>query len=341
MRSWVAEKNLMWWSAAISMRREPQVSEEISSIENWIQNRLLERVKLKRARLMENLSIARKRYAELVRERAGLRWEPLVNALRDVARENFLGPGPWKIMRFVFPLQYEDTPDDNPARIYDDVLVALDAKRGLNNGLPSGNTRWLDTMNIRPGERVVHAGCGTGYYTALLAHMVTTSGRVTAIEFDPELADQARNNLGKYSQVEVIAGDATKYDAGPADAIFVNAGATHPCPLWLDSLKPSGRLAFPMIRWPEGAVMGVGVAGCGVMMRIERTQSGFAAQWLAPCGYYPCFGVIDSEADRRLGEALEKNGLTDVHSLRMEGHDPEESCLLHGNGYCFSRLDCS
>jgi len=287
---------------------------------------------------MENLSIARKRYAELVRERAGLRWEPLVNALRDVARENFLGPGPWKIMRFVFPLQYEDTPDDNPARIYDDVLVALDAKRGLNNGLPSGNTRWLDTMNIRPGERVVHAGCGTGYYTALLAHMVTTSGRVTAIEFDPELADQARNNLGKYSQVEVIAGDATKYDAGPADAIFVNAGATHPLQLWIESLRPSGRLVFPMIRWPEGSVLGLRGAGWGAMMRIERLQQGYEARWLSPCGFFPCFGAIDGEADRRLSDAFARGGLIDARSLRREEHSAEESCLLHGDGYCFSRL---
>jgi protein-L-isoaspartate(D-aspartate) O-methyltransferase len=288
---------------------------------------------------MENLSVARKRYAELIQERAGLRWEPLVNALRDVAREEFLAPGPWKIMRFVFPLKYEDTPDNNSVHIYDDVLVALDANRGLNNGLPSGNTRWLDTMNIRPGEHVVHAGCATGYYTALIAHMVTAGGRVTAIEFDPDLADSARSNLRRYSQVEVIAGDATKFDPGPADAIFVNAGATHPCRLWLDSLKPSGRLVFPMIRWPEGSVLGVREAGWGAMMRVERFQDGYKAQWLSPCGFFPCFGAIDGEADRRLGDALARTGLTDARSLRREEHSPVESCLLHGDGYCFSRLD--
>jgi protein-L-isoaspartate(D-aspartate) O-methyltransferase len=288
---------------------------------------------------MEELSAVRRQYAELIRQRAELRSERLVNALSEVPREDYLGPGPWKIMRFVFPLKYEDTPDANPTRVYDDVLVALDAHRGLNNGLPSGNARWLDTMDIQPGEHVVHAGCGTGYYTALIAHIVTASGRVTAIEFDPELADRARTNLGRYSQVEVITGDATKFDSGPADAIFVNAGATHPCPLWLDILKPSGRLVFPMIRWPDGSVMGVGVAGWGVMMRIERMQSGFGARWLAPSGYFPCFGAIDREADRRLGDALAKNGLTDVRSLRRATHSPDESCLLHGDGYCFSRLD--
>jgi protein-L-isoaspartate(D-aspartate) O-methyltransferase len=288
---------------------------------------------------MEDFSAVRRQYAELIRHRADLRSARLVKALSEVAREDYLGPGPWKIMRFVFPLKYEETPDADPARVYDDVLVALDAHRNLNNGLPSGNTRWLDTMDIQPGEHVVHAGCGTGYYTALIAHIVTARGRVTAIEFDPELADRARTNLGRYSQVEVIAGDATEFDTGPVDAIFVNAGATHPCPLWLDILKPSGRLVFPMIRWPDGSVMGVGVAGWGVMMRIERMQSGFGARWLAPCGYFPCFGAIDREADRRLGDALAKNGLTDVRSLRRAAHSPDESCLLHGDGYCFSSLD--
>jgi len=242
-------------------------------------------------------------------------------------------------MRFVFPLKYEDAPDANPAHVYDDVLVALDANRGLNNGLPSGNTRWLDTMGIRAGEHIVHAGCGTGYYTALIVHVVTVSGRVTAIEFDPELADRARSNLRRYSHVEVIAGDATKYDPGPADAIFVNAGATHPCRLWLDSLRPSGRLVFPMIRWPEGSAMGVGEAGWGAMMRVERLEYGYKARWLAPCGFFPCFGAIDREADRRLGDALARTGLTDSRSLLREEHTSDESCLLHGDRYCFSTLD--
>jgi protein-L-isoaspartate(D-aspartate) O-methyltransferase len=173
---------------------------------------------------MDDLRSARKLYAESIRQKAHLRSEQLVRALAEVPREDYLGPGPWKIMRFVFPLKYEDTPDANPAHTYDDVLVALDQHRILNNGLPSAVARWLDTMNIQPGEHVVHAGCGTGYYTALIAHMVTGTGLVTAIELDTHLADRARTTLRPFCQVEVIAGDATRYDPGPVDAIFVNAG---------------------------------------------------------------------------------------------------------------------
>ena len=136
----------------------------------------------------------------------------------------------------------------------------------------------------------------------------------------------------------MIAGDATKYDPGPADAIFVSAGATHPVPLWLDSLRLSGRLVFPMVRWPEGSRMGIGGAGWGVMMRVDQLGNGYSAMLLAPTGYFPCFGAVDPEADRRLSKALAKNGLTDARSLRREDHRPDESCLLHGEGYCFSSL---
>ncbi len=140
----------------------------------------------------------------------------------------------------------------------------------------------------------------------------------------------------------MVSGDATTYDPGPADGILVNAGATHPCPLWLDSLKPSGRLVFPMVRWPEGSKLGVGSAGWGAMIRIQRLQSSYSARWITPAGIFPCFGAIDSEADRRLGDALALNGLTDVRSLRREAHDPDPFCLLHGEGYCFSKIeDCS
>jgi len=285
---------------------------------------------------MEELSTVRKQYADLIHRTAHLRSNRLVRALSEVPREDYLGAGPWKIMRHIFPLKYEDTPDANPAHIYDDVLVALDCARGLNNGLPSGLAKWIDALDIEPGDRVIHAGCGTGYYTALIAHVAGSEGRVIAIEYDADLAARARAKLRNFPQAEVIAGDATSYDAGPADAIFVNAGATHPLPLWLDSLKPNGRLVFPIVRWPDGAKLGAANAGWGVMVRIQRMRSGHSAQWLSPCGFYPCFGAVDAEADRRLGEAFAQNGLTEVHSLRGESHGRDASCLLHGEGYCFS-----
>jgi len=75
------------------------------------------------------------------------------------------------------------------------------------------------------------------------------------------------------------------------------------------------------------------------MIRIERLTNGYSARWLAPAGYFPCFGAADLKADQLLSETLAKNGLTDAHSLRREEHRANESCLLHGEGYCFSKED--
>jgi protein-L-isoaspartate(D-aspartate) O-methyltransferase len=290
---------------------------------------------------MSNLIEARRRYAESIRQTANLRSERLVLALAEVPRENYLGPGPWKLHRPPNLWEYEDTPDGDPAHIYDNVLVALDSTQLINNGMPSMLAHWIDALDLQKGEHVVHAGCGTGYYTAIIAYVVGVNGRVTAIEFDQGLAARAQRNLKHLPYVEVIAGDATVYDPGKVECIFINAGATHPCALWLDSLKPQGRLMFPLIRWPEGSKFGSGIAGWGVMIRVQRLDSGYAAKFVAQLGIFPCLGAIDAEADRLLAEALARGGLAEVRSLRRDTHDGESSCLLHGRGYCFSKLEIS
>jgi len=182
----------------------------------------------------------------------------------------------------------------------------------------------------------MHAGCGSGYYTAIIAHVVGEKGGVIAIEFDSALAAQARTNLKHFPNVEVIAGNAAAYDPGKVDGIFINAGATHPLPLWLDNLKPNGRLVFPLIRWPEGSKFGSGIAGWGVMLRVQRLETSYSARFISQIGIFPCFGALNPEADRLLAEAFERGALTDVRTLRRDAHDSDTSCLLHGSGYCFS-----
>jgi len=267
-----------------------------------------------------------------------LRTERLVDALAQVPRENFLGQGPWKILRPPDFWKYEDTPNEDPDHIYEDVLVALDVDRHLNNGLPSGLAKWIDDLDLKEGECVLHVGCGTGYYTAIIAYVVGERGRVTAIEVDSELASRARMNLASYPWVQVIDGDAAIYDPGQVDGLFINAGATHPVPLWLDSLKPQGRLVFPLIRWPEGSNLGTPPAGWGAMLRVQRLEGGYSATFLSPAMIFPCLGALDREADRLLAAAFERGGLADVRSLRRDAHDADSSCLLHGRGYCFSRV---
>ena len=118
-------------------------------------------------------------------------------AFRLTPRELFAGAGPWRIN--LPGLGYIETPDDDLAFIYQDTLVALNAARGINIGQPSAHARWLSALGLREGETVIQVGAGSGYYTAILAHLVGHGGRVYAFEIDPDLAARAKaiSNIGR------------------------------------------------------------------------------------------------------------------------------------------------
>src|ERR1700723_2454565 len=65
----------------------------------------------------------------------------------------------------------------------------------------------VDAFAAGPRERVVHLGCGMGYYSAVLAELVGPTGEISAIEIDEPLAERARAALAPWSQVTVINGD--------------------------------------------------------------------------------------------------------------------------------------
>jgi protein-L-isoaspartate(D-aspartate) O-methyltransferase len=46
----------------------------------------------------------------------------------------------------------------------------------------------LDQLDIAAGAQVLHLGCGTGYYTAIVAELIGPTGKITAIEIDPGVA---------------------------------------------------------------------------------------------------------------------------------------------------------
>jgi protein-L-isoaspartate(D-aspartate) O-methyltransferase len=282
---------------------------------------------------MSELDIARGYYAEELRAVANLQSEAIVKAFAKVPRERFLGPGPWQVRNPDFD-GYWTTKDADPQRLYHNILVAIDASRHLNNGHPSFLAFLIDALQLHSGEHLVHVGCGTGYYTTVMAEVVGPEGHVTGIEVDHRLADRARSNLGYLPHVQMIEGDGGAIDPGPSDAILVNAGATHPRSVWLDSLRPDGRLLVPLTITDN-----TDSRGGGRILKVVRHDRGFAAHFISEVGIFSCVGGRDSELNRRLKEAFERDDWKSVQSLRRDPHAPADTCWLHTENFCLSKLD--
>lgn len=281
--------------------------------------------------MSERLAEARSAYAEKIRGLAGVRTESLVRSLARVPREKFLGPGPWKILAVgALGAGYRDTAD--PSDLYDNVLVAIDPERRLNNGEPVGLLRWLDSLELCPGDRFLHVGCGVGYYTAVAAEAVRPGGRTTGIELDPGLAERARRNVASLSDVEILAGDGGTLAGREFDAIFVNAGATEIPAAWLDSLARGGRMMLPLTVGIPNANLGV-----GFMLLVRRGDDGYTARFHSPVGVYHCAGARSDAGDARLRDLYAAGMPAGVRGLRRDRHHEAPSCDLHGDGFCISR----
>src|SRR5258708_19735296 len=105
-------------------------------------------------------------FAKLICTAAKLGDPRIEQAFRAVQREPFAGPGPWLLT--LGGHDYVKTPDDDPAFLYQNLLLALDAERSLNIGMPSAHAYWLPASQTREGETVLQIGDGTGYSTAIL-----------------------------------------------------------------------------------------------------------------------------------------------------------------------------
>jgi protein-L-isoaspartate(D-aspartate) O-methyltransferase len=278
---------------------------------------------------------SRRRFAEELRAKKGLRSQALVEALARVPRERFVGPGPWLILKV--PEGYTSSPNADPDHLYADVAVAIDAARLINNGSPGLVAAMLDTLAPQEGERVVHVGCGTGYYTALLAEIVGPKGEVLALELEPEFAERARENLRGYPQVKVMRADGTRQDLGRSGAILVSAGATHPRRNWLDALAPGARMLLPLtgVSVPgQAARFGRNLAG--LVLNVTGTEGGYAARFVDRIGVSFCHGARDVPHERLLRDALLHGGTDLVASLRREPHDKDATCWLHAEDFCLS-----
>ncbi len=283
---------------------------------------------------MERLASHRQFFARLITASAGVPKGDgrLFDAFATTPREKFAGPGPWKIFTAA---GFIETPTDDPAMLYQDVVVALAPERKINNGQPVLHALCLAALKVKEGENIVHVGAGTGYYTAILAQLTGPTGSVTAYEIEEDLAARLSKNLADLPFVRVEPRSGAEGALPECDVIYVSAGATAPVDAWLNAMRPGGRLLFPLT--PSDGPSGM--PGLGGMLLVTRSEmDGFEARFLSQAMFIPCIGARDEETAAKLSVAFRRGDFRNVKSLRRNSV-PDETCWCEGNGWWLSTIE--
>ncbi|MEO5874047.1 MAG: protein-L-isoaspartate(D-aspartate) O-methyltransferase [Streptosporangiaceae bacterium] len=183
-----------------------------------------------------------------------------------------------------------------------------------------------ELLGVRPGDRVLEVGTGSGWTAALLAHLAGPGGGVLSLEVDPVLAARAIEHLagltGLTGLPEIRVEDAAVATLDPAsyDRLHVACGVDEIPWSWVEALRIGGTGVVPWcppfgignrLRFtrtgPEEAV-GALHGPCGfMMMRSQRTELGRVSDFLhdwdlretRPAGLHPQLLVCDPLGDWR------------------------------------------
>lgn len=137
-------------------------------------------------------------------------------------------------------------PDSELSRAYDNVALPIGAGQTISQPLVVG--RMLEVLALRPSDRVLDVGTGSGYHAALLSLL---AGHVYTVERHPELAAQAEQTIADLGigNVTFKVGDGSDGwpEEAPFDAINVAAAIGEEPPRALEEqLADHGRLVAPM-----------------------------------------------------------------------------------------------
>jgi protein-L-isoaspartate(D-aspartate) O-methyltransferase len=205
---------------------------------------------------------AAERFAMVERQlrRRGIGDERVLAAMYKVPRHEFVSPQNWGVA-------YADHP------------VGIAEQQTTSQ--PYMIAAMVQAAQIRPEDRVLEIGAGSGYQTAVLAELAS---QVFAVERYASLAQAASNALERlgYRNVKVSTGDGSLGlpEAAPFDAIIVSAAAPRIPPALLEQLAPGGRMVIP-----------VGESDQQVVQLVLRDQEGnISVRSLEGCRFVPLIG---------------------------------------------------
>src|SRR4051812_13356927 len=210
---------------------------------------------------MLDLSRARNRMVAVQIAGRGVRDRYVLDAMRRVPREAFVQPG-------FEEFAYEDGP--------------LPIGGGQSISQPYIVALMIEAAEVRPGDRVLEVGAGSGYAAAVMSQI---ADRVYAIERVPSLGEAARcrfERLG-YDNIELRVGDGTTGwpETAPFDAILVAAGGPDVPPALKEQLAIGGRLVIPV---------GEDLHDQSLLKLTRTSETAFEAEDLGAVRFVPLIG---------------------------------------------------
>jgi len=192
--------------------------------------------------------------------RRGIHDERLLAAMLKIPRHEFVDRQSWSVA-------YADHP------------VAIGEQQTTSQ--PYMIAAMVQAAQIKPEDRVLEIGAGSGYQTAVLAELAS---QVFAVERYPSLAESAAKILERmgYTNAKVVSGDGSLGlpEAAPYDAIIVSAAAPRIPPALTAQLAPGGRLVVPVGDPQQQAVQ-----------LVERDHDGnVTVRTLEGCRFVPLIG---------------------------------------------------
>jgi protein-L-isoaspartate(D-aspartate) O-methyltransferase len=141
-----------------------------------------------------------------------------------------------------------------------------------------------EQLHLKPTDRVLEIGTGSGYQAAVLAEIADS---VFTIEIIPELAQAAAKRLKELGYTNVVVKQGDGYNGwpekAPFDAIIVTAAPPKIPPPLLEQLKRGGTMVLPVGEYVQELVV------------VKKNESGMTMQNILPVRFVPMTGKVQKD----------------------------------------------